>query len=92
MYLHMFLLFLFFILNEIVFFFQVYVDQLDPDVVSVTRHNPGTHESVVLIARTSFSFPHDPNNDGTYIKTVNLPGKSQLLFSLFQRKKWQKVW
>lgn len=55
-------------------FNQVYVDQLDSDVVSVTRHSPSTHQSIVLIARTSFSFPHDPNNDGTYIKTVNLPG------------------
>lgn len=64
-------------------FNQVYVDQLDSDVVSVTRHNPSTHESIVLIARTSFSFPQDPNNDGKYIKTVHLPGNiAEVLFEM----------
>ncbi|XP_055887026.1 glycogen debranching enzyme-like isoform X1 [Biomphalaria glabrata] len=52
---------------------QVYVDQVDYNTVSITRHKPQSHESVVLIARTSFSHPGNPLEQG-YIKNISVQG------------------
>lgn len=51
-------------------FDQVYVDQIDTDIVCVTRHNGNTHETVVLMSYTSFSTPSYQNGLGKGI-TVN---------------------
>ncbi|XP_052775290.1 glycogen debranching enzyme-like isoform X2 [Mya arenaria] len=54
-------------------FSQVYVDQIDEDTVSVTRHNPVTHESIVLVARTAFNEPEDPEKTA-HVRPITLEG------------------
>ena len=51
---------------------QVFVDQVDSDTVSVTRHNPVSHQSVILVARTVFKTPENMN--AGYAQTLEVPG------------------
>ena len=53
---------------------QVYVDQMTADVVAVTRHNPETHQSIVLVAHTAFKHPGDHAQQG-YIRPLVLDGQ-----------------
>jgi len=51
-------------------FSQVFVDQRTPDVIAVTRHNPSTHYSYVMVAYTSFS-----DADLQELPPLNIEGK-----------------
>lgn len=55
-------------------FNQVYVDQMNPDIVAVTRHHPVTHESYILVAHTCFSYPN-PNAGPTNVRPLTVEGK-----------------
>lgn len=55
-------------------FMQVYVDQVDADVVAVTRHCPSTHQSVVSVCRTAFWNPKT-HQYGSNVPPMFIPGK-----------------
>lgn len=55
-------------------FSQVFVDQMHRDIVAVTRHNPTTHESVILVAHTAFGQPH-PSAGPTGVRPLQFEGK-----------------
>lgn len=52
---------------------QVFVDQMHPDIAAVTRHNPTTHQSVILVAHTSFTRPY-PNVGPTGVRPLLFEG------------------
>ncbi|KAK2843994.1 hypothetical protein Q5P01_010653 [Channa striata] len=55
-------------------FIQVYVDQVDADIVAITRHCPSTHQSVVAVCRTAFKDPKTHQYD-TIAPPMFIPGK-----------------
>ncbi|XP_070513892.1 glycogen debranching enzyme isoform X3 [Cardiocondyla obscurior] len=56
-------------------FSQVFVDQIDSDIVAVTRHSPTSHESVVLVAFTAFKHPDSNAHDlRRHIKPLRVEG------------------
>lgn len=60
---------------------QVYVDQVDADIVAITRHCPSTHQSVVTVSRTAFKDPKTHQYD-TKVSPIFIPGKMTKLSSL----------
>ncbi|XP_022695874.1 glycogen debranching enzyme-like isoform X2 [Varroa jacobsoni] len=57
-------------------FVEVYVDQLDYNTVAVTRRCPHTDDSVILVSRTAFQWPKNPN-EASYLRSLRIPGKIQ---------------
>jgi len=55
-------------------FSEVYVDQMDYDVVAVTRHKPSTHEKYVLVAHTVFNKATNPEAPRE-VRPVSVEGK-----------------
>jgi glycogen debranching enzyme len=55
-------------------FTEIYVDQMHPDICAVTRQNPVTHESFILVAHNAFSYP-DPNAGQTWVRPLTFEGK-----------------
>uniref|UniRef100_A0A8R1HSN3 Glycogen debranching enzyme n=1 Tax=Caenorhabditis japonica TaxID=281687 RepID=A0A8R1HSN3_CAEJA len=43
---------------------QVFVDQMNADIVGITRHNPVTHETVVVVSHTAFSKHYNHHSGG----------------------------
>ncbi|MFH4973467.1 hypothetical protein AB6A40_000176 [Gnathostoma spinigerum] len=52
---------------------QVFVDQMNFDIVGITRHNPETHDTVILVAHTCFS-QSAYCNDRPPVKNVEFKG------------------
>ncbi|XP_075970101.1 glycogen debranching enzyme isoform X2 [Anticarsia gemmatalis] len=53
---------------------EVYVDQMDADVVAVTRHEPRSRQSVILVAFTAFSAP-EPGAGPRHVKPLRFEGQ-----------------
>ena len=56
---------------------QIYVDQFDAETTVVTRHNPNTHDNIILIARTAFSHPHPHHTHNNLNRPLAIPSKIQ---------------
>ena len=56
---------------------EIYVDQVDSNVIAVTRFNPVNHKSVVLVARTCFS-KQEPAITG-FIRNITIAGKINVI-------------
>ena len=70
-------------------FSQIYVDQFDAETTVVTRHNPNTHDNIILIGRTAFTQPNPHYVDNNLHRPLAIPSKIQaVLFeaSLMPRK------
>lgn len=62
---------------------QVYVDQVDADIVAITRHCPSTHQSVVTVSRTAFWKPQTHQYDSN-VAPMFIPGTPSSLLFLWQ--------
>lgn len=59
------------------------MDQVTEHVVTVTRHNPVTHKSVVLVAYTSFRPPSHIVDNYIRIRPLQVQGKfEEIIFEL----------
>lgn len=73
-----------------VFHFKVFVDQVTEHVVTVTRHNPVSHQSVVLVAYTSFKPPAQIK--ATNIRPLKVQGRLEEIIFEMQVKGIKEEW
>ena len=59
---------------------QVYVDKMNSDIVSVTRHNPISHQGVIMVVRTAFSEQAVDNDDPI---SMSFPGARVIVFNVY---------
>ena len=60
------------------------MDQVTEHVVTVTRHNPVTHQSIVLAAYTSFVPPSNIHND--FVRPLKVQGSLDEIIFEFRVK------
>ncbi|VDM59544.1 unnamed protein product [Angiostrongylus costaricensis] len=62
---------------------QVFVDQMNPDIVGVTRHNPVTHDTVVVVSHTAFD-KNQIHRDRMSLKRIPIGGEllNKILFEM----------
>uniref|UniRef100_A0A2A4JG90 Glycogen debranching enzyme glucanotransferase domain-containing protein n=1 Tax=Heliothis virescens TaxID=7102 RepID=A0A2A4JG90_HELVI len=66
---------------------ELYVDQLDGDVLAVTRHEPRERRSVLLVAHTAFRAP-DPHAPPRQLKPLRFEGQlDEIMLEAFLRHK-----
>lgn len=51
---------------------------MNENIVAITRHNPNTHESIVLVAYTAYTYPTKVD-DHPYIKNLELEGNFETI-------------
>ena len=60
----------------------MYVDRVSCDILSVTRHNPVSHQLVIMVARTAFS---RPENDATgNVPPLVVSGKNKQICNIMK--------
>lgn len=64
----------------------MFVDQINQDVICVTRHNGKTHESVVLLAYTAFRHPNESHNIAGRNITISGSVESIILEAFVEHK------
>lgn len=61
---------------------QVFVDQMNEDIVGVTRHNPANHETVVVVSHTAFN-KNQIHRDRVFLKRIPIGGiLEEILFEM----------
>uniref|UniRef100_A0A8D8ADW6 Glycogen debranching enzyme n=2 Tax=Culex pipiens TaxID=7175 RepID=A0A8D8ADW6_CULPI len=69
-------------------FDQLFVDQMNPDIVAVTRHSSQNHETVILVAHTAFGYP-SPWAGPTGVRPLRFEGN--LLEIVFEVQIYKKA-
>ncbi|CAI2335505.1 unnamed protein product [Caenorhabditis sp. 36 PRJEB53466] len=69
---------------------QVFVDQMNTDIVGITRHNPTTHETVVVVSHTAFSKHYNQHVGG--LKHIPIGGVLEKVLFEMKLNETAKEW